>query len=504
MPIYLKDNQYKAEKWNDKSWGSWNEKFRNLLETIDGKSLKELCSDKWKEKNGEFLVFSFNNADADLIKDDNFVYNLDWFKELETGLDKPSFQTGNIMGFVGIGENLQMQITSRFDLSNQNYFLHYMLQKVCNVAFAPRTGSAEDQLLDFLYYLFPIYLKAACAQGIFRAYVTREYNDANVRGPIDVVRHIRYNMPFNGKVAYHTREYTTDNKITQLVRHTIEYIRSLNFGGSILDSDSDTRDDVNSIVAATPTYSKNSRMQVISQNMHPVTHPYYTAYEPLRKLCLAILRHEKLSYGDSDKPIRGILFDGASLWEEYLAKIFEENQVDLIHSNNRTGDNGIQLLAGGRKNHYPDFYRKNDTAGDKKAVVLDAKYKKLCLKQDDKDIDKNDSECGDDNFIPKNVNGESKYRVFIKGRDVMQMLAYMHALEATKTILISPYSFDVESEVKEMDILSRIWKTVGYGGEISVIAVPIPSGKTDSWESYKEKMKYTEKEFVKKLSKLIN
>jgi len=58
--------------------------------------------------------------------------------------------------------------------------------------------------------------------------------------------------------------------------------------------------------------------------------------------------------------------------------------------------------------------------------------------------------------------------------------------------------------VKEMDILSRIWKTVGYGGEISVIAVPIPSGKTDSWESYKEKMKYTEKEFVKKLSKLIN
>ncbi|WP_295053217.1 hypothetical protein [uncultured Fibrobacter sp.] len=499
MPICLKDNQYKFAPWN-KAWDPWNREFRGCLEAIGGKSLNELCSDKWKEKNGEFLVFSFNNAEADLGRDDNFVYKLDWVKEQETDLEKPSFQTGNVMGFIGLGDDLQMQITSRFDLSNQNYFLHYMLQKVCNVAFAPQTGSAEDKLLDFLYYLFPSYLKAACAQGIFRAYVTREYNDANVRGPIDVARHIRYNMPFNGKVAYHTREYTTDNKITQLVRHTIEYIRSLSFGGSILDSDTDTRDDVNSIVAATPTYSKNSRMQVLAKNLHPVTHPYYTAYEDLRKLCLAILRHEKLSYGDSDKPIRGILFDGASLWEEYLAKVFEDNHVDLIHSNNRTGENGIQLLVGGRKNHYPDFYRENDKVGNKKAVVLDAKYKKLCVNKNDNDIDKNDSEFVEDNYIPKNGNGE--YRVFIKGRDVMQMLAYMYTLEATKTILISPYSFSESHKIQENDIRIRDWETVGYKGEISVFAVPIPANETQ-WDDFVAKMQNVEKELVKKIKAQI-
>lgn len=492
--ISLKDNQPKPqESWNLSA--EENAESLKLLKAVSGVSLNTLRSDDWQKKYGEFIFFPYDAAEDDLDRDDNFIYKLVGNTDAEQ-----RFQTGNVMGFIGLGDDLQMQITSRFDQSNQNYFLHYMLQRVCNVAFAPQTGSAEDKVLDFLYYLFPSYLKAACAQGIFRAYVTREYNDANVRGPIDVARHIRYNMPFNGKVAYHTREYTTDNKITQLVRHTIEYIRSLSFGGSILDSDTDTRDDVNSIVAVTPTYSKNLRLQVIAQNLHPVTHPYYTAYENLRKLCLAILRHEKMSYGDSDKPIRGILFDGASLWEEYLAKVFKDNYVDLIHSNNRTGENGIQLLVGGRKNHYPDFYRKRDGANNKKSIVLDAKYKKLCVNKNDNDVDESDSECKEDNYIPKNGNGEP--RVFIKGRDVMQMLAYMYTLEATKAILISPYSFNESRKIQENDIRIRDWETVGYKGVISVFAVPIPACATQ-WDDFVAKMQNVEKELVEKIKAQI-
>lgn len=505
MPICLKDNQYKFAPWN-KAWDPWNREFRGCLEAIGGKSLNELCSDKWKEKNGELLVFSFNNAEADLGRDDNFVYKLDWVKEQETDFEKPSFQTGNIMGFIGLDDGLQMQITSRFDQSNQNYFLHYMLQKVCNVAFAPQTGSAEDQLLDFLYYLFPSYLKAACAQGIFRAYVTREYNDANVRGPIDVARHIRYNMPFNGKVAYHTREYTTDNKITQLVRHTIEYIRSLSFGGSILDSDTDTRDDVNSIVAATPTYSKNSRLQVIAQNLHPVTHPYYTAYEDLRKLCLAILRHEKLSYGDSDKPIRGILFDGASLWEEYLAKVFEEKQndfpflTDLLHSNNRTGDNAVHLFENSKTKYYPDFYCCGELGLQKecarKGFVLDAKYKRLCtVENEETDVSQDEeSESGS----PETVKGVTFH---YKREDLFQMLTYMHCLKAQKSILISPYR-DVMGGKGGVQTPKSPKKALGYGGEISIVAVPIPACATQ-WDDFVAKMQNVEKELVEKIKAQI-
>jgi 5-methylcytosine-specific restriction endonuclease McrBC regulatory subunit McrC len=367
-----------------------------------------------------------------------------------------------------------------------------MLQRVCNVAFASRTSSAEDDFFEFLYYLFPSYLRKACAQGIFRAYVTREYNDANVRGPIDVSRHIRYNIPFNGKIAYHTREYTTDNKVTQLIRHTIEYIRSLSEGGSILDADIDTRNDVNAIVAATTTYSRNARMQVVAKNLHPVTHPYYTEYEELRKICIAILQHKKLSYGDSDKPIAGILFDGASLWEEYLAKVFEEKGLGLIHSNNRMKGKGIPLLERGRKNHYPDFYRKKDK--DEGSVVLDAKYKKLCIGKEDNDVDEKDCEVDDeDNAI------DGKPKIYVRGSDVMQMLAYMHALEAKKAVLISPYKSDT------MNIEERSWSTAGYGGKISVIGVPIPAyDKETDWDEFKKSMKLIESLLVERIQNYIN
>ena len=487
MQILLKDNQYKPQPGTIIPKDSWDENYRHLLNEISGKSLQEL------RKKDNFLIFLSNEAKADLDKNDNFIYKL---SEKEKEL---SFQTTNIMGFLGFGENLQMQITSRFDQyddtdqSCRNFFLHYMLQKVCNVAFAPQTNSAENNFFEFLYYLFPSYLRKACAQGIFRAYVTHEYNDANVRGPVDVSRQIRYNIPFNGKVAYHTREFTTDNKVTQLIRHTIEYIRDLNVGSSILESDTATRDDVNAIVAATPTYSRNARMQIIAQNLHPVTHPYYTAYENLRKLCIAILQHKKLSYGDVDKPITGILFDGAALWEEYLAKVFEEHKLGLTHSNNRTGGKGICLLEGGWKNHYPDFYREKTI--NQEAIVLDAKYKKLCTpKDDDDDVDKDDSELDE-----KNNSKDDNYRIYLLGRDVMQMLAYMHALEAKNAILISPYKFELDKDILEENVIDETRKTAGYDGSISVIAVPIPN--CESWENFVEKMKNIENMLLEKLKK---
>lgn len=486
MQILLKDNQYKPQSGRIFPKDSWDENYRHLLNEISGKSLQEL------RKKDNFLIFPSNEAKADLDKKDNFIYKLSG-KENEP----PSFRTANVMGFLGFGENLQMQITSRFDQTNdvdqpsKNFFLHYMLQKVCNVAFAPQTNSIEIEFFEFLYYLFPSYLRKACAQGIFRAYVTHEYNDANVRGPVDVSRHIRYNIPFNGKVAYHTREFTTDNKVTQLIRHTIEYIRDLNIGSSVLESDTATRDDVNAIVAATPTYSRNARMQIIAQNLHPVTHPYYTAYENLRKLCIAILQHKKLSYGDVDKPITGILFDGAALWEEYLAKVFEEHKLGLAHSNNRTGGKGICLLEGGWKNHYPDFYREKTI--NQEAIVLDAKYKKMCTPKDDDDVDKKDCELGDGD------NSVGDYRIYPPGRDVMQMLAYMHALKAKNAILISPYKFELDKDISEENLIEKKWKTAGYEGFISVITVPIPN--CEKWKNFVEKMKNIENILLEKLKK---
>ena len=420
MFVSLQDNQYKGFGWDkavklENNLPSERPKELEVLKQYSGKTLTDLANSKNKDKYGKFLIFPFDAAKSDLNDDKKVLFEL-----LDAETDNPKFRTGNVMGFFSLrGEKrengkvpeIRMQITSRFDDAEgkNNFFLHYMLQKVCNIAIAPHTSSGNESLYDFLPYLFPNYLNEACKQGIYRAYVTREYNDANVRGPIDVARHIRYNIPFNGKVAYHTREYTADNKITQLVRHTYEYIRSI--GISIFDGD--VRDDVNKIIQATPSYSRNARSKVIAQNLHPVTHPYYTAYEPLRVLCLGILQHKKISYGEnSENNIAGILFDGASLWEEYLNVLLKENcDGRLVHPNNRTGDNKQHLFnkdeSDKNRTIYPDFLWGLSDDKYRARAVLDAKYKPL----DDKGL------CRDDAF---------------------QMLAYMFRFDSKNGYLLYP------------------------------------------------------------------
>ena len=118
--ISLKDNQPKPqESWNLSA--DENAESLKLLKAVSGTSLNTLRSDDWQKKYGEFIFFPYDAAEDDLDRDDNFIYKLVGNTDAEQ-----RFQTGNVMGFIGLGDDLQMQITSRFDLSNQNYFLHYI------------------------------------------------------------------------------------------------------------------------------------------------------------------------------------------------------------------------------------------------------------------------------------------------------------------------------------------------------------------------------------------
>lgn len=96
-------------------------------------------------------------------------------------------------------------------------------------------GTSDEQLFNFLLYMFPKFLNEALSQGLYKEYKRNEYNDANVRGTIDINRHLRSNMPFNGRVAYRTREFSHDNHVTELIRHTIDYISKSRFGRTLLE-----------------------------------------------------------------------------------------------------------------------------------------------------------------------------------------------------------------------------------------------------------------------------
>jgi 5-methylcytosine-specific restriction enzyme subunit McrC len=289
-------------------------------------------------------------------------------------LDEENLTTYNLMGFIGRNSS-QLSISSRFAKDDKNdYFLHYMLQKVfsLNLLKFDQTANKEN-IWDFLLYLFPHYLKKAYSQGLYKAYRKEEYNDANIKGAIDVKRHILRNIPFMGKIAYTTREHSYNNDLTQLIRHTIEYIKTHRFGSGILTNDSEVRDIVSKFTFVTQnSYNKNSRQKIISSNLKPFSHPYFTEYAMLQKICLKILKHEKITFGKEKDKVYGLLFDGAWLWEEYLNTFLKD---EFIHPENKTGKNRHCLFEN-FQSIYPDFISRTEpkSVGDAKYIPLDRQH----------------------------------------------------------------------------------------------------------------------------------
>ncbi len=333
----------------------------NSLEKISHRTIKNII------ENDNLLIFPSDLNKSKDIDNSKTIFNI-YNNEV---------RTNNIMGFIGYNDT-QIKITSRFASNENDYFLHYMLQKVlCLNIFDLQHSTNKDDSFDFLIYMFLDLFQKAIRQGIFKSYQKREYNDANVRGVIDINRHIKNNIPFNGKIAYNTREYSYDNNITQLIRHTIEYINTKSRG--ILNINEDIKSGVFQIIEATKRYDKNKRQSIINKNLKKLNHPYFYEYEPLRKICIQILRHEELKYGREENKIYGILFDGAYLWEEYIWTILKD--LNFKHPENKTGKGGINLLEKDWE-VFPDFYKINN----EKNIVLDTKYKRL----ENKDIDRND------------------------------------------------------------------------------------------------------------------
>lgn len=359
--------------------------------------------------------------------------------------------TGNIMGFVGVNDT-QLDIKSRFAKEDgEDYFFHYMLQKVFSInLFDIKHTTRQEDIFDFLLYLFPHFLKKALSQGLFKKYRRFEYNDANIRGPIDVNRHIRENIPFRGAVAYSTREHSYDNEVTQLVRHTIEYIRTKEHGGIILNNDPETKACITQITLATQSYNVLERMKVINQNLRPIRHPYFSAYTDLQNLCLRILRHESLKYGQEKDKVYGVLFDGAWLWEEYLNTILKKS--GFLHPENKRHKGGLRMfkneaedetISKNSRRLYPDFWKKD--------FILDAKYKRL-------------------------NNGVAR-------EDLYQVVSYMYSTKSNNGGFVYP------SETKQDTINYHL---AGYGGIMHIIGLRVSHGVSD-FKDYVKEMNESEK-----------
>lgn len=460
-PVIIKDNDKKISP--------------DEFDTVS--NLKEKILDKTLEELEETGIFVF----PPLIKDTRGMTKNEMI--IKHGYKKKIgdvIQTGNIMGVLGY-EDETLIITSRFasktdDASKPNdapkiddHFFNYMLERVLHLPALvdlKSNISLHDQIFDYLAFMFPYYLKQALRKGLYKKYVTNKYNDSNVKGPIDIARHIKENTPFTGRIAYNKREFSYDNYVMELIRHTIEFIGKKKKNGSpygkrIIQS---IKDEVRQIVDATPGYRYQDRQKVIIKNIqNPVRHMYYHEYRDIQRLCIEILQNKLTNTGSDNHKVYGILFDGAWLWEEYIYKIV---QGDFHHPRNKEGKETQYLFKDENDKDvgkiYPDFI------GKENSVIADAKYKPV-----------------------ENIGNE----------DYRQILAYMYRFDSKKSFFFYPYSKKEENKSDKILILrlnqGNTWdKNVKAREDITVtkLGLEIPLEAKD-YDDFKKKIKASEESF---------
>ena len=433
----ITDNQYKIVK------EAFVAEYPKLSQALLDRTLDNLS------REGNIFIFPNDLTNTpDLYKDQKIFETVN-----------QEIKTGNVIGFLGCGQEI-LTISSRFSDGSNDHFLHYLLQKVLNINLTSLDVglSPEDKLYQLLVYLFPKYLQAALRKGLYKEYHRFSHNDSNVKGVIDVRNHLKKNLPFTGNIAYTTREFTYDNPLMQLVRHTIEYIRNQkSIGQGVLDNLLTSRENVAEIVRVTPSYKLADRAKIIRRNQSKLLrHAYFHEYRKLQELCLMILNQEQHGLGYQDQKIHGILFDVAWLWEEYVYTLLPKG---FIHPRNKDKTDGISVFSSRERKVFPDFYQ------EELKIVLDAKYKKLELTE-------------------KGINRE----------DLFQLISYSYILKAEKAGLIFP------SEKKAVD--NEIGKLAGYGGLLKKWSIQI-SRESSSYSEFCEMMENSEETFKRNITKEV-
>ena len=432
----IKDNSFvKKENFSD---------IMGVVKTVADKTLEQL------DREGIFVFPEMIDDVEDMTKKQMLLQSVN-----------DSFLSGNVMGFIGVGDE-RLVIESRFSTGNNDFLFQYLLEKVLdfpNIVNMETDANQDDRLFSLLLFLFPYYLKTAMRKGVFKTYIRNLYNNANVKGIIDISRHIKKNIPFTGNVAYSQREYSYDNYLLELIRHTIEHIKKKPYGNRLL---SQVKDEVKLVVEVTSDYELYDKRKIINENKkNVVRHAFFREYRALQQLCILILQNQKHQIGSGSRRIYGILFDGAWLWEEYMNMLVGDI---FYHPMNKAKQGGQYLFAGNKGKIYPDFISKNEID----RVIADAKYKPI------------------DN---------------IGNKDYLQLLAYMFRFDAKKGFYLYPEAENTDDLRLCVNKGSSYENNVSAREEVCVTkhGLKIPND-TEKYDDFVSKIKECEVVFIKRLS----
>lgn len=437
--------------------GQIRQKHAELLRSFACRSIRELKQDSSLNAQGLLLFGEIKNINGN----DPLFELRDYTIEGDTSpAHFLQIITHNVMGVFTLSDQrsrIRMQITSRFDKSDgEQPFLSWLLKKVCAINQTHYLPAKKGEFWDFLLeILFWAKLANARKVGLYRQYVKHEYNDLKFKGRLDIDRHILCNYPLKDKIAYSRREICYDNPINHLLRYAIA-ICEKDFGNGIVSPDATQM--AMAIKAETVTWRREGLTRILTNKdiLRELRHPFYADfYEDLRILSLMLIDKTGIElYANKVIPknaqqINGVVFDGAWLWEAFLAKLLPQ---EWVHANPETGAHKIYAMRrkDGRpvRDLYPDFRLPLNGHSQLASVILDAKYKR----------------------------GDASEGLSVRREDMYQCLGYMLLTGATAGGVVYPPSLSGDCYDQDEDANNhvncpdeRIWRcyTFKYLGELA-------------------------------------
>ncbi len=456
-----------------------DEEFSNLKELFPGKEkegdlTRAFCEEiqKQVDHHSDSGVFFMNEKNK---KPSLFSYGVkDVFTKGYCGVISLSIN----------GSDVTVTFDSRFDKNNSFFLLH-----VFEVAFGIKGMVYDDMKVDgkreyaWDYMLMLLFLKQAhdaFKNSVYKEYREFDHNDSNIKGRIDIARHIKENMLNNGKVAYSTREYTPDNYVNILILKAFDRLQK-KYRSAI--SNYIKEDDVigkgfNTLKVEISSYQDLSDDLILKKTNRKIVKNVFIKYEDLRQTAVFILKRYGVNgFVQNSNRSNGILIDMPGLWEQYLHKMLfykmdekseKEYRQDPYHILFEETD-GIPGKP--MRDVKPDYLI--NYQGRK--YVFDAKYKLYwsnALKNDEWDKSRD---------------------------DVFQVMSYMYLFGCKYGGIVFPYDGD--------DNPSSIRKYYIGGGQENGIAltkeqmilIPIRIPQEDTWLRFKDKI---QKEFEEKESEL--
>ncbi|MGN0114358.1 MAG: McrC family protein [Acutalibacteraceae bacterium] len=383
--------------------------------------------------------------------------------------------------------HITINIHSRFDSDKSSRFLMYIFSKAFNVNGKifdklPVNGSKEQTWDLPLMITFIKQLHNALKKGMFRQYQEYEHNDSNVKGRIDFARHLKENMPINGKsngkICYVTREYTVDNPINRLILRAYACLekRHRNILRGLVAKDDTVKKGLQILKNEVQGWQTISDKDAVKQANKKIVHNVYKNYEPLRKTSIAILKRMGVNmYISSSNSISGVLINMPHLWEVFLhneiftkitGKIGEYKQPKFPIIFDDEG-NSKQILK-------PDFY----FASNNKNIVIDAKYK-------------------------------PKWGEYYKDKpwkyareDIFQVLSYMYVLKCQIGGVLFPINMNKYKTAEQYII--KEYKIHDNIGNNRFMLIPYPVPNTEDAQQFYDSMENSSGEIIKQLQKIID